>query len=177
MVGSSDVSACRKRNSTAIELTGQATYDIGIESIPVGSAARADFEIEFTNAVAIAMSVQSEDVVINNITAVRNHFLSESCLYQVNAAFADLLGLAQGSVVVDFSVWTESTAVATAFSTAVTPAALTLTSSGPAPIVAVNKWVPPSAEEEQEVDTTIISTRSTASIPVRVSFSYLIAQM
>ena len=71
MAGSSDVSACRKRNSTSIELTGQVTYDIDIASIPIGSAARASFENEFTIAVSIAMAVQSKDVVINNIAAVR----------------------------------------------------------------------------------------------------------
>jgi hypothetical protein len=89
MAGSSDVSACRKRNSTSIELTGQVTYDIDIASIPIGSAARASFENEFTIAVSIAMAVQSKDVVINNIAAVRGRFLCGPCLYQVQT---DLFG-------------------------------------------------------------------------------------
>ena len=173
MAGSSDVSACRKRNSTSIELTGRATYDIDIASIPIGSGARASFENEFTIAVSIAMAVQSKDVVINNITAVRGRFLCGPCLYQVQT---DLFGWRQGSVIVDFSVWTESTTVATTFATAITPAALMLSSSGSSPIVAVNKWVPPSSEAEEEGDgINIISTRSTASIPFRVSFCCLIA--
>jgi hypothetical protein len=62
---------CASASASAVELTGQATYAIEIEAIPLGSAARATFEDEFTAAIADALAVQTEDVVINSITSVR----------------------------------------------------------------------------------------------------------
>ena len=72
--------AC-ERSASSVELTGQATYTIEIETIPLGSAARAAFEDEFTAAIADTLAVQTEDVVINSITSVRvrTHPSGSSC--------------------------------------------------------------------------------------------------
>ena len=70
VLGASSSFDCERRPNSFMELTAKAAYDIDIESIPAGSAARSTFETEFTAAVAIAMGVRFQDVVINSITSV-----------------------------------------------------------------------------------------------------------
>ena len=70
-------------------------------------------------------------------------------------------------MVVDFSVWTESEAVAASFATAITPAALTIPSGGAAPAISSEHIVisPPagSEQEEERGDSTTLGTHAAIS--------------
>ena len=70
----------------------------------------------------------------------------------------------QGSVVIDFSVWTDSNAVAATFPTAIAAADLTIPSGGGAPTVYPQVDLTRSAQQEEKEDImAILSTRVSAS--------------
>lgn len=84
-------------------------------------------------------------------------FFSAYAGYQI-----ELHGLVQGSVVVDFSVWTDSNTLAETFSTAIATADLTIASSGAAPTVHVPQVdvAPSTKQQENGDDMNILSTRT-----------------